>query len=128
MTETRIKFGFIGILIVAALLLTGSINAFASNKNQEDTSKILSAIDSYQENYFTIIKRNDVLLDWEDSSKLNKDRRELKKLFNKVEIGDGFYNDGSFIQHFIYAYITFPSRSHRPGRESFFIIRQSFFQ
>ena len=29
----------------------------------------------------------------------------LRELFNKVEIGDGFYNDGSFIQHFIYAYI-----------------------
>ena len=29
----------------------------------------------------------------------------LREIFNIVEIGDGFYSDGSFIQHFIYAYI-----------------------
>ena len=29
----------------------------------------------------------------------------LRELFDKVEQGDGFYNDGSFIQHNVYAYI-----------------------
>ena len=28
----------------------------------------------------------------------------LRELFNNVEKGDGFYEDGSFIQHSIYAY------------------------
>ena len=29
----------------------------------------------------------------------------LRELFDIVEQGDGFYNDGSFIQHNVYAYI-----------------------
>ena len=85
MSEKR-KIGFIGILIVAVILLTGSISSFAENISlNKDTSKILSDIDYYQENYFTIIKRNDMLLQMEDDKALNKDRKDLDKLYKKVK-------------------------------------------
>ena len=48
-------------------------------------SETLSLINKYQTKYFEIIKRNDILLNFEDNAKLNKDRKELKKLSVNVE-------------------------------------------
>ena len=45
----------------------------------------IKLIDEYQEKYFKIIKRNDVLLNLEDTEELNKDRYELENLFKEVE-------------------------------------------
>lgn len=45
----------------------------------------LATIEEYQAKYFTIVKRNNVLLNFEDEKALNKDRRELKNLYKKVE-------------------------------------------
>ena len=86
------KIGLISLLIAIMFILTGSINAFAknvssksTNKNQVQAQKILSDIDNYQKDYFTIVKRNDVLLFFEDVPELNNDRKELKKLFANVK-------------------------------------------
>lgn len=86
------KIGLISLLIAIMLALTSSINAFAKNtslknvnKNQKQAVKILSDIDNYQKEYFVIIKRNDILLLFEDIQELNNDRKELKKLFAHVK-------------------------------------------
>ena len=45
----------------------------------------LSLVDKYQTRYFAIVKRNNVLLNFEDDKALNDDRKELKKLYKEVE-------------------------------------------
>ena len=55
------------------------------NKSTKSNSDKLSLIDKYQEQYFVIIKRNNVLLNSEDDKNLNNDRRELKKLYKNVK-------------------------------------------
>ena len=55
------------------------------NKNFKKINDTQSTIDKYQAKYFTIIKRNNVLLNMGSSSELNKDRKDLKKLFKEVE-------------------------------------------
>ena len=86
------KIGLISALIAIMFILTSSINAFAKNvssknalNNQKQAQEILSDIDNYQKIYFSIIKRNDVLLFFEDFPELNNDRKELKKLFAYVK-------------------------------------------
>ena len=54
-------------------------------KNSKSAQEVLADIDKYQKQYFTIIKRNDVLLQDEDNKILNKDRKELKNLYKKVQ-------------------------------------------
>ena len=54
-------------------------------KSSTKATKILPLIDNYQEQYFTIVKRNNVFLNDEDREDLKKDRKELKKLFKEVE-------------------------------------------
>ena len=76
MSEKRKKIGFISLLIVFGLMLISSVGVFAKNvsfeyTNKKDSSDILSVIDSYQENYFEIIKRNDLLLREENDKTLN---------------------------------------------------------
>ena len=56
----------------------------ADKKSNTNLDK-LSLIDNYQAKYFTIIKRNDVLLNIEDEKILNKDRKELKNLYKEVK-------------------------------------------
>ena len=48
-------------------------------------SNKLSLIDKYQTQYFTIIKRNNILLNFENNKALNNDRKELQKLYKEVE-------------------------------------------
>ena len=55
-----------------------------NKKSATDTEKLL-LIGNYQEKYFEIINRNDVLLFFEDLPELNNDRKELKKLFTEVK-------------------------------------------
>lgn len=45
----------------------------------------LALTDKYQIQYFAIIKRNNVLLNFEDNKVLNKDRKELKNLYAEVK-------------------------------------------
>ena len=92
MTEKRKRISFISVLIVAILMLISSITAFADNislenvrKNQKESSQILPVIDCYQKDYFSIIKRNNMLLQTEDDKTLNKDRKDLNKLYKKVK-------------------------------------------
>ena len=89
MTEKRFFLGFISILIVTVLMLTGSISAFAEDISSGNVSKnqkvTLSVIDDYQGKYFEILKRNNMLLQWENNKILNKDKKDLNKLYKKVE-------------------------------------------
>lgn len=48
-------------------------------------SHTLSQINMYQEQYFKIIKRNDVLLQVYDNDEINKDLNNLSKLYKMVE-------------------------------------------
>ena len=77
------KIGFL-CLIVIAFMLTSSV--FAQDiSNSESYEETFAAIEKYQEQYFKIVKRNDVLLKYESDKALNNDRKELKKLFKKVK-------------------------------------------
>ncbi len=53
-----------------------------SNKSDIDT---LTKIDSYQEQYFKIIKRNDIFLRIESCDECDRDSKELSKLYDVVE-------------------------------------------
>lgn len=92
MTEKRKRINFVSILAVAVLMLISSISGFADNislenagKSQKESSQILSVIDCYQKDYFSVIKRNDMFLQTEDNKTLNKDRKDLNKLYKKVK-------------------------------------------
>ena len=80
--------------LTAAILFTNNAVASTNITLEKQTKSInkvnkaeniLSTVDKYQEKYFTIVKRNDVLLQFEDDKNLNKDRKELNKLFNEVK-------------------------------------------
>ena len=65
-----------------------SINKYPvqiADKNLNTNSDKLLLIDKYQAEYFRIIKRNNVLLNLEEDKALNKDRKELKKLYKEVK-------------------------------------------
>ena len=88
MTVKRIRF--ISILVVAVLVLMGNISAFAISldnvrKKTKEASQILADINCYQKEYFTIIKRNNMLLQTESNKTLNKDKKDLEKLYKKVK-------------------------------------------
>ena len=92
MTEKTKRIRFVRLLVVIGLLLVGSIGAFAKsfswinvNKNQNEEAIVLSDIDYYQERYFEIIKRNDLLFSMENNKTLKKDRKELNNLFKEVK-------------------------------------------
>ena len=92
MSEKRKNFGFISVLIVAVLVLISSMNAFAKNisfdntsEKQKEASAILTVVDCYQQKYFSIIKRNNMLVQWENNKTLNNDRKDLNKLYKKVK-------------------------------------------
>ena len=84
------------LMLVTALAVIGSVSASAKcscckkqatavKKQKMTNADKLALIDKYQEQYFAIVKRNDILLNFEDSSVLKKDRKELKKLFTEVK-------------------------------------------
>ena len=58
------------------------------NKKTMTSAEKLELIDNYQEKYFTIINRNHLFIntvDSEDFDQIDKDRKELKKLFAEVQ-------------------------------------------
>lgn len=81
--------GVISFIFIITVMLISNTGAFAQNeslnKNPKDSSKILSAINNYQKEYFSIIKRRDILFCMENNKYLNKDRKELSNLFKKVK-------------------------------------------
>ncbi len=89
MSEKVKRVGFICFLIVSGLLLSCAgvfaKNIFEKEKSPKEASEVLSAINNYQESYFEIIKRNDVLLTIEQDKTINKDRKDLNKLYKKVK-------------------------------------------
>ena len=89
------KIGLLTIICLISALMTFTNCSFAHAQNtvpqkqvvnvNVQAQKILSDIDKYQEQYFTIVKRNDVLLKYDSDKDLNKDRKELDKLYKKVQ-------------------------------------------
>lgn len=84
------------LMLVTALAVIGSVSTSAkclcckkqvgaAKKQNMTNADKLALIDKYQEQYFAIVKRNDILLNFEDNSILKKDRKELKKLFAEVK-------------------------------------------
>ena len=65
--------------------LSVQVPAEIANKKHKTPTDKLYIIDKYQEKYFEIIKRNDVLLKDEDVKELNIDRTELNRLFAEVQ-------------------------------------------
>ena len=78
-------FSFINSDYVSAKHILNNEQIETVSKNVSIYSEILSDIDKYQERYFKIIKRNDVFLSFESNNTLNRDRKDLKKLYNKVK-------------------------------------------
>lgn len=72
-------------MVCSVSVFAGHGNKVIFSRNSKGASEILSVIDSYQKNYFTIVKRNDVLLKEEDEKALNKDRKDLNRLYKKVQ-------------------------------------------
>ena len=92
------KFNIITIVILIFTMFVFTNAAFAAerneqiskqveiiNKNFKTPADVLKAIDKYQEQYFEIVKRNNVLISYESEKALNKDRKELKKLYKTVK-------------------------------------------
>lgn len=80
------------LLITTFFISPDTFRADAKNTHYDKTietadngKSLLYAIDEYQEKYFTIIKRNNILLRIDDDAKLKQDKRELKKLYKEVE-------------------------------------------
>ena len=65
-------------------LHTKNQTKITSTKHMTDAEK-LANINKYQEQYFTIVKRNDLFLNIEENNITKKDRKELDKLFKKVK-------------------------------------------
>ena len=70
---------------VPAQNLSIQVPAEIANKKHKTSADKLYIIDKYQEKYFEIITRNDVLLKDEDVKELNIDRTELNRLFAEVQ-------------------------------------------
>ena len=76
-----------GISLIITILMAGFMtsSSIVSAKNISYT-KQTDIISKYQAEYFNIIKRNNVLLQMEDTAKLNADRQDLENLFTKVKM------------------------------------------
>lgn len=57
----------------------------AENQNIKPLSKKIDKINKYQQSYFEVVYRNDVLLKISDSEELYTDRKDLDNLFSEVE-------------------------------------------
>lgn len=55
------------------------------NNNLRSQTEAIELVDKYQKKYFEIIKRNNMLLQADDTEKFEKDSKELEDLFNEVE-------------------------------------------
>lgn len=91
---------FASFLIVILLIFIGSTSVFAKgvpikkvSEKYNEAPEISSVIDNYQEKYFSIIKRNNVLFREEDDKILNRDRKELNNLYKEVkkQINNKYY-------------------------------------
>lgn len=91
---------FASFLIVILLIFIGNTSVFAKgvpikkvSEKYNEAPEILSVIDNYQEKYFSIIKRNNLLLREEDDKILNRDRKELNNLYKEVkkQINNKYY-------------------------------------
>lgn len=82
--------------IAIIIVFTNSTNVNAKNTNSESQTKItkkkqlsdadkLALIDKYQEKYFTIIKRNGLFYNVDDTAAVEKDRKELNNLYKEVK-------------------------------------------
>ena len=93
-------------------LLLEIITLLKDELTMEQINKYLSPIDEYIfYPKYTMANRADIALACVLSGVYQKDYQRvaisvemLRELFENVEIGDGFYDDGSFIQHDLYAY------------------------
>lgn len=65
--------------------LPDDTEAVPADSKPQTASDILFLIDEYQAKYFDIVKRNNVLLNLEESAEADLDREELKELFEEVE-------------------------------------------
>ena len=82
-------------IVISGVLLFYFKNNKSTEAKQEDVvqkqnidnskEETLEEINKYQERYFNIIKRNDVLLNVGEVDETNKDSSELEGLFNEVE-------------------------------------------
>ena len=80
----KICFTAIFIIFTGIFALISSCT-FATEETVAPGQETLNLIDNYQQKYFNIIKRNDVLLRMEDDDNLATDRKELDDLFAEVE-------------------------------------------
>ena len=96
MLKKKNSIGVAILVVITAFSFFGVTQTYAKNvsaekqievvkKNAKSAQEVLADIDKYQEQYFTIIKRNDVLLQDEDNKILNRDRKKLKNLYKKVQ-------------------------------------------
>lgn len=76
---------FINCLEVSAKNISSPKQTETLKKDQKSTAETLSLIDKYQKKYFVIIKRNDLFLNTENNNAVNKDQKELKKLYKEVK-------------------------------------------
>jgi len=93
--KNLIKKGLVLSFVLSAAIFFVCIPSYASTKavspveNVKSINKsgqeIISIINKYQDRYFEITKRRDVLLNQEDIPELNNDRKELEDLFKEVE-------------------------------------------
>ena len=65
--------------------IKGLVSALGKSSGTSAESYIMQQIDELQARYFSIIKRNDVLLQIQDSDEYQQDRKDLNNLFKEVE-------------------------------------------
>lgn len=79
----------LGLITFAMLKSNKTQNTTSAETKQEHVIKTpaqtLQQIDELQARYFNIIKRNDVLLQLQDSDEYQQDRKDLNNLFKEVE-------------------------------------------
>ena len=87
------KVGFLAVILMLTAILPLAVSSAFANSSKGQTKIVntrtvagkINLVDKYQDKYFEIIKRNNVLLNTEDSIELNNDRKELDDLFAEVE-------------------------------------------
>ncbi|MCR5266601.1 MAG: DUF1311 domain-containing protein [Cyanobacteria bacterium RUI128] len=91
---TSALLAFTAVMVVAGIMFVSTGCVLAKNsspaelsltKNQRPCPEVLADVDKYQAKYFEIVKRNNVLLNDGDDRALNRDRKQLKKLYKEVE-------------------------------------------
>jgi len=75
------------IVLTAILLIVAGLTGYFvfNRKPARDIASIQAEVDSYQQKYFEIIKRNNALLVLDNNEKAIEDLKELKILFDEVK-------------------------------------------